>query len=915
MSKAIIWLIALTLCTTPIGAAEIDTDSDKSLDIPYEQFILENGLTLVVHEDHKAPIVAVNVWYHVGSKKEKVRKTGFAHLFEHLMFNGSENHNEDYFGPLEKAGATDLNGTTNRDRTNYFQNVPTSALDRVLWMESDRMGHLIGAIDQAKLDEQRGVVQNEKRQGENQPYGKAFTYITENSFPKAHPYSWTTIGSMDDLEAAALEDVHEWFKSYYGAANAVLVVAGDVDAKTVKEKVEHYFGDIPSGPTVTKYDTWVAKRTETKRVVAQDRVPQARLYRTWNIPSWGTEGLDNLNLVSDVLASGKTSRLYKRLVYNDQIATDVAAFVWPGEIASVFVVQATVRPQGDFAKVEKAIDEELSRFLAQGPTETELKRIKVQYRANFVRGIERIGGFGGKSDILAENMVYGGRPDFYKTTLARTESATAQQLQAAANAWLSSGDLVIEIHPFPDFSVAEKGADRSKVPDVANPPAATFPDLQRATLSNGLKIVLAERHTVPLVNFSLQIDAGYASDQSATPGTASLAMNMLDEGAKNKSALEINEALAMLGATLRSGSNLDMSFVNLSALKNQLDESLELFADVVLSPSFPQADLERLKKQQHARIQREKSTPVQMALRVFPRLLYGEGHAYSNPFTGSGFENTVADLTRDDLKAFHQTWFKPNNATMVVVGATTLDEIKPKLESLFKGWKSGEVPAKNIETVAQQSESRVYLIDKPGASQSIIFAGNVAPPRANPDEIAIATVNDILGGTFSSRVNMNLREDKHWSYGAFTILFGARGQRPFIVYAPVQTDKTTESMLEINSEVHGILGERPATQEELVKIQKNNTLSLPGQWETIRAVGASVNEIVRFNLPDDHFQTYAENVLALKLENIEAAGKTLIYPNNLVWVVVGDREKTEAGIRELELGEIQLLDSDGNAAE
>jgi zinc protease len=397
-------LVALAAPAAWLTAQAPAATTDR-IEIPYQKFTLPNGLTLIVHEDHKAPIVAVNVWYHVGSKNEKPGRTGFAHLFEHLMFNGSENYDKDFFGPLERAGATDMNGTTNEDRTNYFQNVPTNAVDLALWMESDRMGHLLGAISQAKLDEQRGVVQNEKRQGENQPYGTVWDFLTPKLYPANHPYSWTVIGSMADLDAAALDDVKDWFRTYYGAANAVIVVAGDIDAKTAKQKVEKYFGDIPAGPPVARQESWIAKRSGSQRGVLQDRVPQARIYKVWNIPGWGTPEADYLNLVSELLSSGKSSRLYKRLVYEEQIATDVSAYLDLREIGSLFVIEATARPGVDLAKVERAADEELRRFLAGGPTPAELRRVKTQFRAGFIRGVERIGGFGGKSDVLAQGEV------------------------------------------------------------------------------------------------------------------------------------------------------------------------------------------------------------------------------------------------------------------------------------------------------------------------------------------------------------------------------------------------------------------------------------------------------------------------------------------------------------------------------
>ncbi|MBI5384074.1 MAG: insulinase family protein [Verrucomicrobia bacterium] len=883
----------------------------NAIEVPYTKFVLDNGLTLIVHEDHKAPIVAVNVWYHVGSKNEKPGKTGFAHLFEHLMFNGSEHFDDDYFKATEKVGATDMNGTTSEDRTNYFENAPKDALDYLLWLESDRMGHLLGAITQAKLDEQRGVVQNEKRQGENQPYAIAYELITKNTWPAGHPYSWTVIGSMEDLNAASLDDVKEWFKTYYGAANATLVVAGDVTPQEVLEKVKKNFGSIPSGPPIARHEARVAQRTGTQRQIAQDRVPQARIYKVWNVPQFGTADAHHLDLVSDVLAQGKTSRLYKRLVYDDQIATDVSAAMDASEIAGQFWIVATARPDGDLAKVEKAIDEELAKFIAGGPTARELQRVKTQFEAGFIRGIERIGGFGGKSDLLAQNWVFKGQPDYYKVHLKAVREATAVQLQDAAKKWLSDGQYVLEIHPFPKYASASADVDRSKLPVPEIKPEVRFPALQRTNLSNGLKIVFAERHTIPIVQFTLLLDAGYAADQFAAPGTARLAMDMLNEGTKKRTSLEISEALALLGANLGMGCDLDTAVVSLNTLTAKLDGALDIFADVVLNPSFPEADFQRLQKQRLAGIQREKTEPMSMALRVFPQLLYGPDHAYGNPFTGSGTEASVARLTTADMRKFHDTWFKPNNATLVVVGDATLAEITPKLEKLFSGWKPGSVPSKNVASVPLPDKATVYLIDRPGSIQSVIYVGNVAPPKSNPDEIAIELMNKLLGGDFTSRINMNLREDKHWTYGARSSIPDARGQRPFVAMAPVQGDKTKESMLEMSKELRGIIGDKPVTDAEFNKAVVNQTLKLPGTWETAGRVAGALAEIVRFGLPDDYFQTYPQKVRALTREAIASAASKVVHPDHLVWVVVGDRAKIEASVRELNFGEVKFLDADG----
>jgi len=906
--RASLALAAALLAASTLSAAELPIP-----DIPYEKHVLDNGLTVILHEDHKAPIVAVNVWYHVGSKNEKPGRTGFAHLFEHLMFNGSENFNQDYFKAVEPLGATDLNGTTNEDRTNYFQNVPKSALDTILWLESDRMGHLIGAIDQAKLDEQRGVVQNEKRQYENEPYVVTYEMIAKACFPAGHPYSWTVIGSMEDLSAAKLEDVHEWFKTYYGPNNAVLAVAGDIDPKQVLAKVKTYFGNIPPGPPIGRFDQWVAKRSGMQRQQVQDRVPQTRIMKIWNVPGKDNPDRLMLNVAARVLSSGKSSRLYKRLVYDDQTATSVDADLDSREIASLFTIQTDVKREADPSKVEKALDEELARFLASGPTDEELVRAKTDILGNFTRSVERIGGFGGKSDVLASSMVYGGSPDSYKADLETIRSATPARVKEAAQKWLSDGVYIVRVDPYPpDLAAAAEGADRAKMPEAGAAPDGSMPPIQRATLANGMKIFLAERHAIPVVDFNLMIDAGYAGDAGGIPGTANLAMSMLDEGTKTRNSLQISDEQQRLAARIGAGSDLDTSYVSLSALKANLEPSLALWADIILNPAFPEADFRRLQKQQIAQIAQEKASPVGMAIRVFPKLLYGAGHPYSIPFSGSGYEDTVAKLTRDDLVKFHQTWFKPNRATLVVTGDTTLQEIQPKIEALFKDWKSGNVPEKKLASVPGKTATKVYIVDRPGSIQSVILAGQVIAPTSNPDEIPFKIANQILGGSFISRLNMNIREDKHWSYGAATFVPDARGQRPFIAFAPVQADKTKDALAEIMGEMKGIIGAKPIQDVELVQAKDGLTKTLAGQWETQDAVGGSISEMVRFGLPDDYFKTFPGKVRALQNPDVTNAAKKFFTPDKMVWVVVGDRQKIEAGIKDLGWGEVGALDPDGN---
>jgi zinc protease len=883
-------------------------------DIPYTKFVLDNGLTVLVHEDHKAPIVAVNTWYHVGSKNEEPGKTGFAHLFEHLMFTGSENFNYVYINAMEKIGTTDLNGTTDNDRTNYFENAPTSMLDYVLFAESDRMGHLLGALDQKKLDLQRGVVQNEKRQGENQPYGVTRQLLAENTYPPGHPYSWTVIGSMKDLEGASLSDVQEWFKTYYGPNNVTVVIAGDITPEVARQKVEKYYGEIPPGPPIAKHEVWVAKRTGTHRGWVQDRVPQARLYRVWNVPQAGSPEETLLDLAAQVLGSGKTSRLYKRLVYKDQTATSATASDSNAEIAGTFSIVLTAKPDVDLRKVEQAADEELRNFLQNGPTAAELQIAKTQIFGTYARIVERIGGFGGKSDLLARCQTFEGNPDCYKQYLKRAQAATPASVRKAANDWLSDGDYVLEVQPYPTTLKSTAKLDRSKEPAAGSAMSLSLPPMQKATLSNGLKIVLAERHTAPLVNFSLLVASGYAADPPDAPGTASFTQRMLEEGTPTRNSLKIGEELESLSANFRAGANLDWATVSLNTLKINMDQALNIYGDLILHPAFPQNEFARLKNDRIAAIRREKVQPQSMALRVVPGLLYGKGHPYALPFTGTGTEASVSKMTREDLVRFHDTWFKPNHATLLIVGDTTLAEIKPRLERLFASWKPGDVPKKTVPQVQQPEKSVVYLIDRPGSGQSVIFGAQLAPPRNDPDAISLDLVNDVFGGMFSSRINMNLREDKHWSYGVFSVLPSALGQRPYLSLSPVQTDKTKESLAELVKEYNNVAGAKPISAEELKDAQSNETLGLPGNFETVQELAGAYSTILQYNLPEDYYNTFTQKALALTPETANAMAKRFIQPDHLIWVVVGDMSKVEGGIRSLNLGDVRKIDADGNPA-
>ena len=883
---------------------------DNLPEIEYNSFKLENGLTVVVHEDRKVPMVAVNVWYHVGSKNEKIGKTGFAHLFEHLMFNGTENYNSEYFEPFEKIGSTDQNGTTNSDRTNYFQNVPTNALDLALWMESDRMGHLLGVVDQEKLDEQRGVVQNEKRQGENQPYGKAFSRISESAFPKGHPYSWSVIGSMEDLDAASLEDVQDWFKTYYGPNNAVLALAGDIDLETAKEKVKKYFGDIPAGPPLIKPDIWIAKRSEEKRDVMYDNVPQARIYKSWNVPPRDTEAAAHFDLASSILVGGKNSPLYKELVYEKQIATSVSSFYYDREIAGMFFVIVDVASGEDPLEVENSMDDVLEIFIKKGPNPKLLKAEKTKILAGFIRGIQRIGGFGGKSDLLATCQTYTGDPGCYRKNAEYLDSVTPAKMKATFSKWIDDTPYVLTILPNEKLGVDQSDIDRSQgIPFPTEKVSFKFPTLQTATLSNGSKIVLAKRTGVPLVEMNFQFSFGYAQENNNELGYTNFMMDMLNEGTKKYSALEFDEMLDSLGSNLGFGSGLDSSFVTVSSLKGSLSETLDLAKEAIINPIFSQNEIDRIQKQTLASIVQEENRPASIAYRNIGKLMYGEDHPYGKPLTGSGISSTISEITRDDIIAIHRRAINPKNLTFAVAGDIELKELVNLLEDKFGNWSStSKSGLKKLNNVSLPDSRVVYLIDKPNAQQSYIVAGQLLPPTATDEEIKISYMNYAIGGSFTSRLNMNLREDKSWSYGVRTRLADAKGQRAMLITAPVQTDKTSESIIEIIKEYDAYLNDAPISDEELAKAKASKTLRLPGQFETLGALKSGVSGIVTYNRDLDYLNKLPMILDKPKLIDIQNIAQNYIKPNQWIWLIVGDLKKIEQPIRNLELGKVTILD-------
>ncbi len=910
---SLLTLLLLTACALGPeprnGSASGNVPDWPELSIPYEEFRLDNGLRLIVHEDRRAPLVAVNVWYHVGSKNEPAGRTGFAHLFEHLMFNGSEHYDDEFFRPLEEVGATGMNGTTNPDRTNYFATVPRPALDRLLWLESDRMGHLLGAVTQDKLDEQRGVVQNEKRQRENEPYGEVWNILPGFTYPAGHPYSWTTIGSMADLDAAELADVEDWFRTWYGAANATIVIAGDVSAEHALERVRHYFGHIPAGPDLQRPQRWIAPIPDQRRATLHDDVPQARVYRVYNVAENYTADAIHLQLAAEILGGGKGSRLYERLVHGEQLATGVQAALAPGEIGSQLYLIATVREGVEPARVEAILDAELDRLRREGPTAAELNRVRSGLYAAVARGLERIGGFGGKSDQLAAAAVLAGDPGMWDTDLRWLREAGTEDLRAALRQWTSGGHATLTVLPDTPKSVQADAVDRSGLPAVDSAPELDFPDWQSTTLDNGLRVVVAQRPDSPVSEYRWFRRGGFARDPQGQEGLGVLTMDLLDESAGGRDPLELARALESQGARLSSGAGLDWFGVALSAIRGLEAQALDIFADVLTDPRFKAEDFERRKALMRARIQQEQASPFSLGLRALPPLLYGAEHPYGKPLTGSGTLASLDPLQLDDVQAHAARHLQPQGATLLIVGALSLDEAIAQLPPALRGWQGdGGLPLAELPPAERSPGGRIFLIDRPDAPQSVILAGQLVATDAMPENLALETANALFGGLFTSRLNMNLREDKGWAYGAGSALVDTRAQRPWLVYSRVESARTADAMREVRRELRALREPGAISAEELRHATRNRALKLPGQHETAGQLVGSISTLLKRDWPADHYETLPGRLLALQPEQVADAARAHLEPQALDWVIVGDVARIRAQIEALGWAAPQQLD-------
>ncbi len=943
---------ATTTAAVQPGAAGAATPQElvRQVRIPYETFTLDNGLRVVVHEDRKAPVVAVSIWYNVGSKDEPEGRTGFAHLFEHIMFNGSENAPGEYFEYTRAMGATDLNGTTWFDRTNYFQTVPRPALERALFLEADRMGHLLGAVTQENLTNQIGVVQNEKRQGDNEPFGLVEYAQLEALFPEGHPYRHSTIGSMADLSAATMDTVREWFRDNYGPNNAVLVLAGDINAAEARPLVERYFGDIPRGPVNEPAQASVPTLPRRIDQTMHDRVANTRLYRDWVVPGLLHEDIIPLTVGAMILGGLDSSRLDNQLVREDQNAVRVAAFVQDFHRVSMFEVQVDVKPGEDADAVSRQLDQIINDYVTRGPTDDEVRRAVMRILSSRVQGLEQVGGFGGKAVALAEGMLYADDPNFVQTRLEQLASVTPAQVRAAMQRWLRRPVYALKVVPGereayeeapgvrgsrggvnvttpsqrpryyrapqageqplapvhwsqaqPQGAASQQPTTQRPLPPIGTPPTLDFPDIERARLSNGIEVVYARRNVVPVTRMAVEFDAGMAADPADRLGTQALMLNLLEEGTTRLNSTQLAEAQERLGANIFTGTSLDRTTVGMSALTPNLAPSLDLLADVIRNPAFAPAEVNRVRQQQLAQIASELTQPAGLAARALPVVLFGNQHPYGKPGTGTGSADVVSTLTRDELIRFHQTWIRPDNARIFVVSDLPLAELVPLLESRLGTWAAPSVPrgVKNFPDRGPETRSRIVLVDRPQSPQSVIVAGQLLDVDGTDDTLALTAANQVLGGDFLARINMELRERRGWSYGARGSVALRERQVPYIIQAPVQADRTGDSIRAIQEQLRMFFGDQGVQPNELQRVIAGSTGTLPGQFETSQAVLGALQSNALYRRPDNYWETVADRYRAMTAEQLDRTIREAVDPDDFVWVVVGDASRIRPQLESL----------------
>ena len=922
--------LVLSFSIAPL-TAQAPATKPAPLQIPelkFERYKLDNGLEVILSEDHRLPLVSVNLWYHVGAVNETAGRTGFAHLFEHMMFEGSKHVPSSYHAHyLEAAGATDFNGTTSFDRTNYYETLPSNQLELALWLESDRMGYLPDKLDQANLSNQQDVVRNERRQSyENAPYGIAQETVFHELFPKEHPYYPMVIGSHADIQAAKLEDVRNFFKLYYAPNNASLAIVGDFDSAKVRQLVEKYFGSLKRGPEVPRVKVTTPPITSERRTVVHDNVQLPRVYLAWLTSPIFKPGDAEADITADALGGGKSSRLYKKLVYEKQLALEVEAEQNSLMLASVFEIQATARPGVKPEDLEKAIEDELASFRKSGPTPEELKRAQNGIETRTIAGLEM---FNGVADLLNSYNHYLGTPDFLAADIGRYENATTDAVQAFAQEQLKPNDGVV-VYCVPGKQdlgpevatpqaeakgtakaggepVNEDAAWREKPPAPGPERPLHLPVPEQFKLSNGLTVFYNERPGLPLVAASLVLRRGSGANPIDRPGLASFTARMLQQGTSTRSALQIADRAADLGTTVNSRATVDSTRIGSQCLTRNFPDILELLSDLVLRPSFPDAEVNRVRSERLAALVHEKDQPFSVASRVASAALYGPKYTYGYPEIGTS--ESLKAINREDLLHFWQQNYLPNEAALVVTGNIKLSDLKPLLEKQFGDWKPGNSPTPNMGT-REPTDAKLILVDRPDSPQTAMFFFSGGPARSTPDYPQIEVMNADLGGLFSSRINMNLREEHGYTYGAESFFSYHVDPGAFIVSSAVRTDATAAATTEVFKELRR-MRDTLMTPDELRLARDASAQSLPGRFETASETAGTFTELYVYQLPLDYFSSLPARLNGVTAEQAQAAAQKYIQPDKITVLAVGDLAKIEADMNKLNLGKTEIRDADG----
>ncbi|MGH9440882.1 MAG: M16 family metallopeptidase [Thermoanaerobaculia bacterium] len=884
--------------------------------ISYTKKVLENGLTVVLHEDHRLPVAAVNILYRVGSADEKPGRSGFAHLFEHLMFTGSAHVENGRFDRLLESAGGENNATTRADSTDYFELVPSNALELPLYLDGDRMATLGQAITREKFETQRSVVENERREDiDNRPYGTTEETLLAHLFPPGHPYHLPVIGTMKDLDAATLADVRAFFSEHYTPNNAILSIAGDFDSRRVGDLVEKYFGAIPRGPISSPPRPAPVEVPSEIRLRLEDRVELPRLTLAWVTPANLEPGDAALDVLARVLTGDKTSRLYRRLVYEMQIAQDVSAGQDSQSLASLFTISVTARPGHSLSEIEPVVEEELGRLTSEAPSATEILRARSSIEASFLRRLERIGGI---ADQLAEYEATAGDPDFFQKDLDRYESLKPEDIRDAAALLSENHRVVLSVVPNGKLDLASwvqprpraKAAgvvpvDWNVVPSPGPAPEVRLPAVRRKKLSNGLSVWILEQHALPIVRADLVVPAGSEEDPRDEAGLARMAAAMLSRGTETRSALDLSGQASLLGAELGAGAGWDSSFVTLDVPSARWGDGLDLLADVALHPAFRLDELERVKKGTLAALQQQVDEPEAVAGAALERTVYGSGHPYGR--SDQGVLRSVARIQAGDVRSFYRKAFEPAGAVLIVVGDVSAESAFREIEKRFGSWKGEGGKAAPVRKPAS-APSRLILIDKPGAAQSAIEVGRIGVARSTPDFFSIEVMNTILGGSFTSRLNQNLREVHGYAYGAGSGFAMRRGAGPFAAEASVQTDSTAPALREMLSELRRITVEKPA-EAELEKAKNYLALSFPQTLETPGDLARRLATVFLFSLPEDYYDRFVSRVEAVTAQDVlRAAQETLA--GDFVIVVVGDLARIRPEIEKLGVGAIEIAKYD-----